>query len=310
MKKILLLSFALSWFLDACMFGRIQAFDPPQQEIVYQAIQSGSGDEDRYATVIGFINKDGSGNTIVDVGFRAGQPVYSREMQGLLFHVGKINPVDIGPYATNGDMYFLTSQGNLRKCKSNAITWFITPTTDPNVVFVHSLDKLQFLDIKSCAIVKTLLEKDGALGAASLSESEKYIIFYYGYTYPDLETDIFVMPVDSEVPQKVIETALNGSISPDDKKIAFVRKNGIYISNLDGSDQIRLVSLSYSESAHDEVTLFPFPQWSPDGRHLIYHKCQNTECYHLKDFSMYLFDLETMVETKIADNGLFPTWIK
>jgi Tol biopolymer transport system component len=115
------------------------------------------------------------------------------------------------------------------------------------------------------------------------------------------------MPVDSAVPQKVIETALNGSISPDDENIAFIREDGIYISNLDGSEQKRLVTLN---SRYHEVTFYPFPQWSPDGRYLIYHRCQNTQCYRLKDFSMYLFDLETMIETKIADNGLFPTWIR
>lgn len=309
MKKILFLSLAFCWVLSACTLGQTHKFVPPQQEIVYQAIQSGSGGEDRDATVVGFINKDGSNNTLVDVGFRAGQPVYSREMQGLLFHVGKTNPVDIGPYDTNGDVNFLTPEGKFRKCKANA-TWFISPTTDPNIVFVHDREELQLLDIKSCSIVKTFLEKNDLIGAALLSESEKYIIFYYGDTYPNLDTNIFVIPVDSAVPQKVIGTALNGSISPDDEKIAFVRKNGIYISNLDGSEQTKLVSLNYSESVHEEVSLFPFPQWSPDGRYLIYHKCQNTECYHLRDFSMYIFDLETMVETKIADNGLFPTWIR
>jgi hypothetical protein len=304
MKKILFLSLAFCWVFGACTLGQTHEFASPQQEIVYQAIQS--GEEDRDATVIGFINKDGSGSTIVDIGFRAGQPVYSRKMQGLLFHVGNTNPIDIDPYATFGDVVFLTLQGNLRKCKSNDATWFITPTTDPNIVFVHDREELQLLDIRSCSIVKTLLKKNDLIGAASLSESEKYVIFYYGNTYPNLNTNIFVMSVDSTVPQKVIETALNGSISPDDEKIAFVQKNGIYISNLDGSEQTKLVSLELQ----GEVSLFPFPQWSPDGRYLIYHKCQNKECYHLKDFSMYLFDLETMVETKIADNGLFPTWIR
>lgn len=307
MKKILFVSLAFCWALSACTLGQTHEFAPPQQEIIYQAIQS--GEEDRDATVIGFINKDGSNNTLVDVGFRAGQPIYSREMQGLLFHVGKVNPVDISPNATYGDISFLTPQGGLRKCKANA-TWFIYPTTDSNIVFVNNYAKLQLFDIKSCSIVKTLLERNDPIDAASLSGSEKYVIFYYGDTYPNLDTNIFVLPVDSAVPQKVIETALNGSISPDDEKIAFVRKNGIYISNLDGSEQTKLVSLNYSESVHEEVSLFPFPQWSPDGRYLIYHKCQNTECYHLKDFSMYIFDLETMVETKIADNGLFPTWIR
>lgn len=318
MKKIQFLSLAFCWFLGACTLGQTHEFAPPQQEIVYQAIQTDMDGEDRNATQVGFINSDGSGNTLVDVGFRAGVPVYSRKMQGLLFHVGGINPVDLDPLATQGDLIFLTPEGKSRKCKSINFAWFITPTTDPNVVFVHKREELLLLDIESCSIVKTLLKtKDGQIGAALLSESEKYVIFYgntpyYGDAYGgvnrnNLATNIFIMPVDSAIPQKVVERALNASISPDDKKIAFVRENGIYLSNLDGSDQIRLVPLN---SDDDEATLFPFPQWSPDGRYLIYHKCQNTKCYHLKDFSMYIFDLEAMAETKIADNGLFPTWIR
>jgi hypothetical protein len=125
--------------------------------------------------VVGFINKDGSGNSIVDVGFRAGQPVYSRKMQGLLFHVGEINPVDIGPNASYGDLSFLTHQGKLRKCKANA-TWFISPTKDSNIVFVNNLTTLQLFDITSCSIVKTLIERSEPIDAASLSNSEKYVI--------------------------------------------------------------------------------------------------------------------------------------
>lgn len=309
MKKNLLFSFVLCGLLGACSLWPAQKFTPPQQEIVYQAIQDGM-EEDRYATLVGFINLDGTKNTLVDVGFRAGLPVYSREMQGLLFHVGRVNSVDIDPGATGGDMYFLTNQGKIKKCKIYA-NWFVVPTSESNIAFVHSLEysvKLQLIDITTCSVTKTLLERRD-INAASLSQSGKLVAFDAGYTFPDLTTAIYVMSIDEAIPQKIIDHGLRASISPDDSQIAFVWDDGIYISKIDGSDQIKIVPLSYTES-RSEVTLFPFPQWSPDGRYLIYHKCNNSDCYRLRDFSMYKFDLETWVESKIADNGLFPTWIR
>jgi Tol biopolymer transport system component len=58
------------------------------------------------------------------------------------------------------------------------------------------------------------------------------------------------------------------------------------------------------------IDINPWPFWSTDGTTLVYHKCTNSACYDLSDFSIYQVNVNTGVEKKIIAGGLFPIWIK
>ena len=116
------------------------------------------------------------------------------------------------------------------------------------------------------------------------------------------------MHTDTEKVTEVLEGGYNPSLSPDEKKIAYVGSNGIYIANADGTGKKLLVPISISYELYKGLD--PHPFWSPDGTTLIYHKCHNTVCKDVTDFSIYKVNVNTGDEVKIVDGGLYPVWIK
>jgi Tol biopolymer transport system component len=145
--------------------------------------------------------------------------------------------------------------------------------------------------------------------SAMPSDSGNEVIFSEVYsTLPNYRHAIYIMDIDSEITirKKIIEGGFNASLSPDEKKIAYVGDEGIYVANVDGSHQTLLVPIDFDFV----VNIYPQPFWSPDGTTLVYHKCTNTACYDLSDFSIYQVNVNTGVEKKIIAGGLFPIWIK
>lgn len=85
----------------------------------------------------------------------------------------------------------------------------------------------------------------------------------------------------------MIPNALDGAISPDGKRIAFVRNtNGnydIWLQDVDGSDLIQLTSSKYGDFE---------PAWSPDGKHIAFVSNRDSKG-NVLETSIYVLDLKT-----------------
>jgi len=74
--------------------------------------------------------------------------------------------------------------------------------------------------------------------------------------------------------------------------------NGIYVVEIASGAARRLVE--YYKGTDDG---------KPDGAWLIYHKCKlRSYCQGVEDYSIFKVNVETGVESKVVDGGLFPDW--
>ena len=51
----------------------------------------------------------------------------------------------------------------------------------------------------------------------------------------------------------------------------------------------------------------PRPRWSPDGKWLIYHRCDGYSCV-VDENAIYKVEISTGKEEKVIDGGAFPDW--
>jgi Tol biopolymer transport system component len=104
---------------------------------------------------------------------------------------------------------------------------------------------------------------------------------------------------------------MNPSISPDQKWVVYLASDGIRISDIDGLNSRKLVSANTMSVVNGQFLIFdsgepPQPQWSPDSKELIYHKCINQNCSNISDYNIYIYNLETNEETLVIEGGGVP----
>ena len=103
------------------------------------------------------------------------------------------------------------------------------------------------------------------------------------------KSDIYVQRVDGRRAIKLTESGVEDrhpSFSPDGKRIAFVsaadERGGIFTMGATGEARRRLTDFGFS------------PDWSPDGRHLVFAtKPTDSLYFNLGDSALWLLDLET-----------------
>ncbi len=319
MKKVIEIGLTIlaAVFASACCVcapeREPEGFSIPKADIVYQAINNRMGAGDESNNLIGFVNADGSGNTFLKLKERPYTPVMSKDTGGILFRWNFADP--LGFEMSAGWIDFLSNSGVYKECYGVAPTGFIFPLKGSNYLLVYAQD-IDLVDIKTCKVVKSLVEIPDELpwvksvDSAYPSSSGKSMVFTETYRSPQRDV-IYIMDFETGAVREVLEGGYNASFSPDDQKIAFVgdKDDGIYVANADGTDSRLIVPLDNSKYYN---RLEPYPFWSPDGSSLVYHKCVVAECVgeKLSDFNIYTFNINSDVEQKIVDGGLYPVWIK
>lgn len=98
----------------------------------------------------------------------------------------------------------------------------------------------------------------------------------------------------------MIPNAFNGAISPDGKRVVFVRENNgnydLWMQNVDGSNLTQLTSTEYGEFE---------PAFSPDGKRIAFVSNRDSEGEVLYT-SLYVMDLKTAAVTRVT-NAPFAT---
>jgi hypothetical protein len=308
------LVFACNWAL----FREPPWFSIPKADIVYQALNNqfdaSTGKMVESNNLIGFVNADGSGNTLVKLKYRAYQPIFSLEAGGVFFHTNESEPNLLVPMG--GQIYFLSRSGTYNICSQTYAEGFIIPVGATGYFLEFGGGKIELANMKTCKVIKQLVEipnpgaMEGIIDSAYPSSSGKSIVYSESSLAPKQDV-IYIMDIETRAVREVLQGGYNASFSPDDQQIAYVGDNGIYIANLNGTDSKLIVKIdfnSYSELAN--TVKIPYPFWSSDGTTLVYHKCNNEDCQDLSDFSIYKVDVNSGVEQKIVDGGLYPVWIK
>ena len=319
----------IAWLILAAVFGcacllfcgwlfrtdrEPKGFSFPKADIIYQALNHLSSIQDESNNLIGFVNADGSGNTLIKLKYRAHYPVLSLEAGGLFFRENLTTPTEI--LGGGGPAYFLSSSGIYKDCVSFDTGQFIFPVPNTSYLLESDSGDIELADMKSCKVIKRLVEipdDDPSLRVIDSvypSSSGKSMIFTE--TFRLLQSDVtYIMDIETGSVREVLQSGDNASFSPDDQRIAYVGDNGIYVANADGTGSKLIVKIDFSnywESANGLET--PYPFWSSDGTSLVYHKCTNFDCHDLSNFSIYKVDVNSGQEQKIVDGGLYPVWIK
>ena len=104
----------------------------------------------------------------------------------------------------------------------------------------------------------------------------------------------------------MIPRAFNGAVSPDGRRVVFVRENNgnydLWMQGIDGSDLVQLTDTMYGEFE---------PAWSPDGKKIAFISNRDTEG-DVRKTSIYVMNLSNIRVTRLTnariatDGG--PTW--
>jgi hypothetical protein len=288
-------------------------FNIPKADIIYQALNHRLSIQDESNNLIGFVNADGSGNTLIKLKYRAYYPVFSLEAGGLFFHENLPEPTELQGIG-GGPTYFLSSSGIYKDCNSLFAEQFIFPVSATGYLLEYDSRDIELADMKTCKVIKQLVyNPDGGamVDSAYPSYSGKSVIFTESFGLP-LYGVIYIIDIETGTVREVLQGGSNASFSPDDQRIAYVGDDGIYVANADGTGSKLIVRIDFNsyEDRYAESVETPFPIWSPDGTTLVYHKCTNEACHDLSDFSIYKVDVNSGQEQKIIDGGLYPVWIK
>ena len=314
MKKcIALLSFAVISTLLLLSCSRTHLPDLPDRQIVYEA-------NDVDDPKIGFINADGSLAEVINTDIYVTQPTWSGDGSKLLF---RQSPGDFGyPHSDPGYFSIWNYDGTISICnwRKWQIGWIASPLPDPkHVILLDNYSRIILVDVEKCKEVSVYVEvedsKPGELQTIisfSVSSSNNFIL----YSQRSVNPYGFTMKLWNKESKETenIGQGLNAALSPDGNSAAYTWFDGIYIISLHDLSTTKLVDydaiMSGSKLLIEDVP--PAPQWSPDGKWLVYHLCMVPKskgmCAQIEDYSIFKLNVATGEIIKLLDGGIYPVW--
>ena len=175
-----------------------------------------------------------------------------------------------------------------------------------NIVF-NGMEGIQLISSQDCSILKTYITREEM---ENLSE-----YFSVGTNYLSRNEDFLLMSLDQDLvkitfPEKEIyyyhKTGCCSALSPDQKKIVYIASNGFHIMGIDGEEDKLIVTNSRGSLSSIK------PNWSSDSNKITYHKCiprgGRNPCHEIDDYSIYIYDVVTGIETRLLNGGTYPSW--
>src|SRR5262245_54710577 len=128
---------------------------------------------------------------------------------------------------------------------------------------------------------RLLTSAGGADGGLAVSPDGKALLF-------GSDSTLYRIPIAGGAP-RALGKGFNPAWSPDGRRIAFTRNDGVYVMQADGSGARKVATNRYVESSGA-------PTWSPDGRKLAYIACSapflSRPCEHQTGFDVYVIGLD------------------
>lgn len=182
-----------------------------------------------------------------------------------------------------------------------------------NIVFFGN-EGLSLINSKDCSIIKTIISRDELhalgekphIGLKCLSSNEDFLI---------LDFDLNLIKLN--LPEKKIfdyeRVGTRCSISPDQKKVVYLARDGFHLMGIDGEEDRLIVPYTAGHNSHGDSLYADIstPSWSSDSKRIAYHKCTISAlayCHEIDNFSIFMYDLETETETFLFQGGRNPSW--
>jgi Tol biopolymer transport system component len=281
----------------------------PNAEIVYQIWNIDTESQ------LGFVNSNGYGSVLLPVNRYAIHPKWSIDGKMVFGMTRDYQSV------LSGTPTYWDANGNYKKCEENR-EWF-------NVVQIEPFDKeyetkvlmtdgtIFLADLESCEKLKVLVDypNQGGVNVEGFSYFPEKKLLVYSLRRSGVLVDEYDKIIKIDIvtnSETILGLGFNPSWSPDGSQIAYVQSDGIYIMNANGLNSHRIFPYSFLDRNGDIDILSPFPNWSPDGKWLVYHRCNKPTISGcgFSDYDIYKVDIASGVEQKIIEHGIFPDWRK
>lgn len=207
---------------------------------------------------------------------------------------------------------FIFSSNNFRVCRSEEASGFNVHIHNGNIL-ITTVYTINLVDSNDCSLIKTILNQE------DLSNFEYKPLYYSSFDLAQGENFLIVSLNDREMiridlPEKNIldykKIGMNPSISPNQSQIVYVGTDGIHTMDINGENDQLIISLMTNEDSY-RSGIPPRPNWSSDGKKIIYHKCDFSSgqlCGKIDYYNIYLYDFETNTETLLIEHGINPSW--
>ncbi len=293
----------------------------PKADIIYQVV-SNSDQDDHLSSQVGFINADGTGKAFVqlDKTFEVLRPFMSNAADDIYY----LTPFEPSIDAGGRSIQILSADGTYNTCHTMEEDYnyngFVFPVSfqGKSDLLISTSVRIEIVNYDSgdCSVIKTLVQvpdpnHDFILSASPANKSD-LIIYSESIDSSSSESVNVVRTLNLQTgaEKKILDGGWNLTFSPDDQKIAYDSYGGIYVANADGAEPKQLVSYYVPNPfVENGKSWSAYPFWSPDGKWLVYDKCAD-DCQSPLDFAIYKVNVDSGVEEKITDMGLFPVWIK
>ena len=181
---------------------------------------------------------------------------------------------------------------------------------NPYEVVIGGVWEVQIYDMQKCVLRKTLANygnhpEAGYIYGFSYSPILKKLIFAYG------DNQIFqIVDADTYQITTIPGKGIFPTWSPDGSKIAFIGGDGLYVMDMTDFNPRKLFDHKFYQ--FQKYSNSPFnitiPQWSPDGRWIIYHLCPSGETCTRENSRIFRVLAEGGKPEVLFDSGLYPNW--
>lgn len=280
----------------------------PESEIIFQSYMY-----DPYE--ISFIQSDGSGHQMIKIHDNFVKLKWSSDGEMIY---GLHNPNGQPKYEDLGyPAYWNLSTNEFKDCYRyyyKQIEEF-EHSKGKIEVLIYNTSEIVLYDMETCQNIRKIVDyndKSPHRDLAGFSYNRDSQELVYSEIWDSYNSDrsyhIFKFDLQSEEKEELAE-GINPSFSPNGKKIAYLGIDGLYVMDINGKEQTRVVSAQLFEpwSSGSTWTGAPEPRWSPDGEWILYHQCEGRFC-HGDDGMINKVRVSDGTIESIYTGGLFPSW--
>lgn len=290
--------------------------DIPKSDIIYNTISFKNEDDNIGRDVLGFYSFQNQTDSLLEL------PLGSHPIRPYFLNYETIITMSkMGNFGlVNEGRSQLFSFSKLQYLNCSDLLGVAYPYNG-NIIFYNNIsENLEIINSSDCTLLETVLNNDDFSKLVS-KNIESYGVAPNTYS----KNGDFVLMVSNDT--KLFRISLpdlqiydykregwSPTLSPDQKKIAYLARDGIHIMDLNGlNDELIVPYLSITEGDNGvrwSRGIIPIPNWSIDSLRLVYHKCNSSSlnCSDIGDYDIYTYDIETKQEELIIHGGLNPSW--